>query len=115
VRGRFVRLIGAEDEEIGLLYATSDGEYIVSKALKLSAGDNVVIDDLHYRTTYVLYQQLRQTSGIEVRIVKNVGGAVPLEHIASQIDDRTRLVSVSWVSHLNGYRYDLKKTGGSGA
>lgn len=109
VRGRFARLIGAELEEIALLYATSDGENIVSKALKLRAGDNVVIDDLHYQTTYVLYQQLKAALGIEVRIVKNVDGAIPPELIASHIDHRTRLVSVSWVSHLNGYRHDLKK------
>ena len=109
VRERFARLIGATVEEIGLLYATSDGENIVTRALQFRAGDNVVIDDLHYHTSYVLYQHLKETLGIEVRIVNNVDGAVSLEDIAARIDQRTRLVSVSWVSHRNGFRYDLKK------
>ncbi len=107
-RERFARLIGASKEEIGLLYATSDGENIVTNALDLKAGDNVVIDDLHYSSTYVLYQRLKQEKGIEVRVVRNVKGATPPELFAPHVDERTRLISVSWISHYNGYRQDLQ-------
>ncbi len=107
-RERFARLIGATQEEIGLLYATSDGENIVTRALNLQAGDNVVIDDLHYHTTYVLYQHLKEKLGIEVRIVRNINGAAPAEMFAPHVDERTRLISISWVSHFNGYRQDLR-------
>jgi selenocysteine lyase/cysteine desulfurase len=109
VRELFASLVGATVEEIGLLYATTDGENIVTQALNLKAGDNVLIDDLHYRSSYVLYQELQKTLGIEIRIIRNVAGAAPLDHFAREIDERTRLISVSWVSHLNGYRHDLKK------
>lgn len=107
-RERFARLIGAAAEEIGLLYATSDGENIVARALNLQRGDNVVIDDLHYQSTYVLYQQLQKELGIEVRVVRHVNGAAPAELFAAQVDAGTKLVSVSWVSHFNGYRQDLR-------
>ena len=108
VRERFAELIGAAREEIGLLYATSDGENIVSRALNMQAGDNVVIDDLHYQSTYVLYQRLKEKLGIEVRIVRNINGATPAELFMQHVDGRTRLISVSWVSHFNGYRQDLQ-------
>ena len=107
MRRKFARLVGASEEEIGVLFATSDGENIVTRALDLRAGDNVVIDDLHYDTTYILYQHLRETRGIEVRTVRNRDGAAPPEAFAEQVDDRTKLVSVSWISHQNGYRHDL--------
>ena len=107
-RERFAKLIGASLEEIGLLYATSDGENIVTQALNLQPGDNVVIDDLHYSSTYVLYQHLKKTRGIEVRIVRNVKGATPAELFAPHVDNKTRLISVSWVSHYNGYLQDLQ-------
>src|SRR5439155_1595212 len=42
VRGRFARLIGATGDEIGFLFATSEGENIVAAALDLKRGDNVV-------------------------------------------------------------------------
>ena len=108
VRERFANLIGATQEEIGLLYATGDGENIVTRALNMQAGDNVVIDDLHYRNTYVLYQHLKEQPGIEVRIVRNINGATPAEMFAPHVDERTRLISISWVSHFNGYRQDLQ-------
>ena len=107
-RAGFARLVGATEAEIGMLYATSDGENIVARALDLGAGDNVVIDDLHYETTYLLYQELARTAGVEVRRVQNRSGAAPVDLFASQVDDRTKLVSVAWVSHENGYRHDLK-------
>jgi selenocysteine lyase/cysteine desulfurase len=108
LRERFARLVGAEQADIGLLYATSDGENIVTRALNFQAGDNVVIDDLHYQSTYVLYQRLKQELGIEIRIVRNINGAAPPELFEPMVDDRTRLISVSWISHFNGYRQDLK-------
>ena len=112
MRRKFASLVRASEEEIGVLFATSDGENIVTRALDLDAGDNVVVDDLHYDTTYILYQHLRETRGIEVRTVRNRGGAAPPEAFAEQIDGRTKLVSVSWISHQNGYRHDLTALAG---
>ncbi len=107
VRRKFARLIGATEPEIGVLYATSEGENIVARALDLGPGDNVVIDDLHFSTTYVLYQHLAEARGVEIRIVPSRGGAASAEAFADHIDGRTRLVSVAWVSHQNGYHHDL--------
>ncbi len=46
----------------------SEGENIVAHALGLTRGDNVVVDELHYNTSFVLYQTLEQTTGVELRI-----------------------------------------------
>ena len=107
VRRKFARLIGATEPEIGVLYATSEGENIVAQALDLGPEDNVVTDDLHFDTTYVLYQRLAEARGVEIRIVPSRDGAAPADAFADHIDARTRLVSVAWVSHQNGYRHDL--------
>ncbi len=107
-RRRFARLVGATEAEIGMLFATSDGENIVTRALDLRPGDNVVIDDLHYETTFILYQRLAESIGLEVRTVENVDGRAPVAAFEELVDERTRLVSVAWVSHQNGYRHDLK-------
>ena len=107
-RQKYAQLIGASEAEVSMLFATSDGENVVTRALDLKQGDNVVIDDLHYTTTYVLYSHLRKTRGIDLRIVKNKDGAATPEAFAELVDDRTRLISVSWISHVNGYHHDLK-------
>ena len=107
MRQRFATLVGASEMEIGVLFATSDGENIVSRALDLKQGDNVVIDDLHYDTTYLLYQQLAEQRGLEVRIVNSEAGGAPVDAFAEHVDKQTRLISVAWVSHQNGFRHDL--------
>ena len=107
MRQRFATLVGASEMEIGVLFATSDGENIVSRALDLKQGDNVVIDDLHYDTTYLLYQQLAEQRGLEVRIVNSEAGGAPVDAFAEHVARQTRLISVAWVSHQNGFRHDL--------
>jgi selenocysteine lyase/cysteine desulfurase len=108
VRAQFARLIGAEAEEIGFLYATSEGENIVASALDLKPGDNVVIDELHYETSFVLYRHLEESRGIALRIVSHHDGRVAADDFARAVDGRTRLVSVAWVSHQNGLRHDMR-------
>jgi len=108
VRQQFARLVGAEADEIGFLFATSEGENIVAASLDLKPGDNVVIDELHYETTFVLYRHLEETRRIALRIVKHRDGRVTSDDFARAVDGRTRLVSVAWVSHQNGFRHDMR-------
>lgn len=107
VRERFARLVGASPGEIGILSTTSEGENVVTAALGLLPGDNVVIDDLHYDTTVFLYNHLVERNGIELRVVEHVDGVSSIDDFTRYVDERTRIVSVSWVSHQNGYRQDL--------
>ena len=107
VRAAYATLIGAGADEIAFLYATSEGENIVARGLGLAAGDNVVVDALHYNTSFVLYRELERTAGITLRIVPARDGAVHIEDVARAVDRRTRLVSVAWVSHQNGFRHEL--------
>jgi len=108
VRAQLARLINAEPDEVGFLFATSEGENIVSAALDLQQGDNVVVDELHYNTTFVLYRHLEKTRGITLRIVKHRDGRVSADDFAPAVDKRTKLVSVAWVSHQNGFRHDMR-------
>ena len=108
VRQQFARFVGASADEIGFISSTSEGENIVVNSMGLQKGDNVTIDDLHYSTTFALYRHLEKTKGIELRIVPNRKGRVLLEDFASVVNRKTKLVSVAWVSHQNGFRHDMK-------
>ncbi len=108
-RQKFADLFGAALHEVGFLFATSEGENLVTSALDLRPGDNVVVDDLHYTTSYVLYKTLEKEKGIELRIAPSVEGRADRENFEPYVDSRTRLLSVSWVSHQNGFRHDLRE------
>src|SRR6185503_11701948 len=96
VRAQVANLIHADPDEVGFLFATSEGENIVANALDLKAGDNVVVDDLHYETEFVLYSHLRDTKGVEFRVVKHRDGRVDVKDFETVVDRRTRLLSVAW-------------------
>jgi selenocysteine lyase/cysteine desulfurase len=108
VRTQFARLINAGADEIGFLFSTSEGENIVANALDLKAGDNIVIDDLHYETEFVLYRHLQDTRGVELRVARHREGRVEARDFEPLVDRRTRLLSVAWVSHHNGYRHSMR-------
>jgi len=108
VRRQFAAFVNADAEEIGFLYATTEGENIIAAALQLRPGENVVVDDLHYEATYVLYKHLEKTAGIQLRIARQRDGAVRVADFEALVDQRTRLISVAWVSHQNGFRHDMK-------
>ncbi len=108
VRKQFATLIGADADEVGLLFSTAEAENVIASGLGLKPGDNVVIDDLHYDTEFILYRELERTRGIELRVAKNRAGRVDASDFAPLVDRRTRLVSVAWISHRNGFRHDLK-------
>ncbi|MEP6691603.1 MAG: aminotransferase class V-fold PLP-dependent enzyme [Gemmatimonadaceae bacterium] len=109
VRAQFAGLINAASpDEIGLLFSTAEGENVVAAGLDLKAGDNVVIDELHYNTEFVLYRTLEKMRGIQLRIAKHRNGVVEARDFEPLVDNRTRLVSVAWVSHQNGFRHDMR-------
>ena len=80
----------------------------MANALDLKPGDNIVIDDLHYETEFVLYRHLQDTRGIELRVARHRDGRVGTRDFEPLVDRRTRLVSVAWVSHHNGFRHDMR-------
>lgn len=108
LRTQFARLVNATPDEVALLFSTAEGENIIAQGLDLVAGDNVVVDDLHYPTEFVLYRALEASRGIELRIARHRDGAVTAADFAPLIDRRTKIVSVAWVSHLNGFRHDMR-------
>ena len=106
-RSRFASLFGAEEDELAFLYSTSGAENIIVNAMDWRPGDNVVVDELHFVTTFVLYRELERREGVELRIVPSRDGVVTVDDFAARTDARTRLLSVAWVSNRNGFRYDL--------
>ena len=105
---QFARLINADPGEVGFVYATSEGENTVANNLPLAPGDNVVIDDLHYDGALVIHRELEKRRGIELRIVEHRNGEIAPEDFARRVDDRTRLIAVSYVSSINGLRHDVR-------
>lgn len=108
VGAQFARLVNASPDEIGFVFATTEGENTVANNVPMAPGDNVVVDSLHYEGALVVHRELERRRGIELRIVEHRDGVVTPDDIARRVDARTRLISVSYVSSINGLRHDMR-------
>ncbi|AWR96554.1 aminotransferase class V-fold PLP-dependent enzyme [Acidianus sulfidivorans JP7] len=107
IRQNIGYLINANPEEISLVPNTSYGVNIVAYGLTLEKGDNIVTDSLEFPATVYPFLKLKN-KGIETRIVK-VSVDNFEQNIIDNIDENTRLVSISHVSFNTGLKVDVKK------
>jgi selenocysteine lyase/cysteine desulfurase len=99
-------LIGSEKEEIALVGSTSEGINIVAEGYPWRPGDNVVTFDNEFPANQYPWMFLEKR-GVETRRVPAREGRGDLDDLLEACDDRTRVVSVSWVSFSTGWRIDL--------
>lgn len=103
VRGRFANLIGAKENEIGLVHCTKAGEQIAIDAVDdIKMGGGIVTNDLHFSGSLHNLMGL-QATGRKVTVVKAENWQVPTEKMLAAIDDSTALVVLSLVSNVNGH------------
>lgn len=111
VRVRFARLIGARPDAIALTKSVSDSLLTVAGSLPWEAGDNIVTTELEFPSNVYPWLNLR-VRGVEVRRVPARRGRVSRAAIAAQLDERTRLVALSFVTFGTGQRNDLAAIAG---
>jgi cysteine desulfurase/selenocysteine lyase len=110
VRGLAAQLINANPDEIAFTKSTSEGLSFVANGLTWQNGDNVVITNAEFPANIYPWQALRSL-GVQVRMVLEEDGRIPLERVMETIDSRTRVVSISSVQFASGFRTDLATLG----
>jgi selenocysteine lyase/cysteine desulfurase len=103
-------LIHADPDEITLVPNTTAGINLVAEGLDWRTGDNVVTLADEYPSNLYPWMNLADR-GVETRLVPTADGRVDFDQLADHCDDRTRLITVSWVAFSNGCRRDLKTIG----
>lgn len=108
VRPMFAKLINAKPSEIGLVMCTKAGEAAVVNGLRIQeSGGNLVTNDLHYAGSLHDYIG-RRKAGMDVRIVKHRDWRIDLRDMERVVDKKTRLISITLVSNVNGWVEDAK-------
>ncbi|MBI3785256.1 MAG: aminotransferase class V-fold PLP-dependent enzyme [Deltaproteobacteria bacterium] len=106
-RAAFATLVGAHSDEVAFVKNTSEGLSLVAAGLDWRAGDNVIAVDNEYPSNIYPWFGLRRW-GVETRLVRTRRGRVHVDDVAALADQRTRLLSVSFVDWNSGARTDLR-------
>ncbi len=102
-------LINADSDEIALISSTTQGINAIASGISWRKGGNLVIDDLEYPANALPWYHQAKRHGVEVRVVKNRDHVLRLEDFNKLIDQNTRVVAVSHVQFVNGFKIDLKE------
>ncbi|CAN0348010.1 unnamed protein product, partial [Ectocarpus sp. 4 AP-2014] len=106
-RQKAARLMGASSDEVALVHSTTEGINLVAEGLDWREGDNVVVLADEFPSN--LYPWMQQAwRGVETRTVPTDQGRLDLDALRGACDDRTRVVSVSWVGYASGYRQPIE-------
>lgn len=109
-RAAAAELINADVDEIALVPHTTAGINLVAEGVDWQAGDNVVTLDDEFPSNLYPWMHLERL-GVETRVVPTTLGHVDLDQLANYCDERTRVVTVSWVGYANGCRRDVDAIG----
>ena len=103
-------LINCKSPEIAFVDNTSNGINIIAQGLNLKKGDRILLNDIEFPANVYPFLNL-QKNGIEIDFIKSHDGIVSAEDVINSVQDNTKLISISFVQFLSGYKVDLEKIG----
>lgn len=108
-RDVIAQVIGARQEEIALTDNATTGINIIAQSLDWNRGDEVIISNAEHPGGFIPWLILRDRCGICVHQIPVDGNDENfLKALNQKINRKTRLVCISHVAWLSGYRYPLK-------
>lgn len=109
MRATAARMIGAQPDEIALVSNTTAGISLIAEGFDWRPGDNVVTLADEFPSNLYPWMNL-ESRGVETRRVPtDVSGRLDLDRLAEACDERTRIVSVSWIGFATGYKHDVAR------
>ena len=107
VRRAAAAFIGADPEEIAFVPNTTAGLSLVAEGFPWQAGDNVVTPDDEFPSNAYPWMNLA-ARGVETRRVAcGSPRGIDIDALAAACDRRTRIVAISWVGYLSGWRNNV--------
>ncbi len=104
------KIIGTTANRLAWVDNVSNGINILAQGLDLKVGDRIILNDIEFPSNVYPFLNL-QKQGVEIDLIKSRNGIVDFEDIEKAITPRTKLISISLVQFLSGYRADVDAIG----
>jgi cysteine desulfurase/selenocysteine lyase len=109
MRAGAAQMIGADADEIALVGNTTAGISLIAEGFPWEPGDNVVTLADEFPSNVYPWMNL-ESRGVETRRVPTeISGRLDIERLAEACDERTRIVTVSWIGFATGYKHDVER------
>ena len=106
IRTAFAHFIHAKPEEVAVITSASAGINPIANALSFDGRNKVVMGEFEFPTMGHIWLA-QQARGAQVQFLNGVNNAIPITCYEQAIDRRTRIVPVTQVSFVNGFRSDV--------
>ncbi|MYK17180.1 aminotransferase class V-fold PLP-dependent enzyme [Candidatus Poribacteria bacterium] len=110
-RGAAAQLLNANTTEIAFMKNTTQGILVAANGIDWQAGDNVVTTAVEFPANVYPWWSLKERYGVQTRMIPERAGRIQVEDVASAIDERTRVVTISHVEFASGFRNDIQTLG----
>ncbi|MDX1701180.1 MAG: aminotransferase class V-fold PLP-dependent enzyme [Melioribacteraceae bacterium] len=103
-------ILGVNETQVSWAPNVSSAMNILTNGISLEYGDEIILNDIEFPSNVYPFLNLSK-QGVSVKFAENRNGIVDVEEIEKLITQRTKIVSISMVQFLSGYRADLKSIG----
>lgn len=110
VKAGLGRMINTTPDRIAFTDNTNNGINILAQSVVWEKGDRIILNDIEFPANVYPFMCLKD-KGVEIDFVESHDGIVSAEDIINAITPKTRLISISQVQFLSGYRVDLEAIG----
>ncbi len=110
IRKIIAQLINSSADEIALTTNTSYGFNIVANGLEFKSGDEILLSDVEFPANVYPWLNLKK-QGVKIKFIKSQNDFFSLENLLKAINEKTKLLSLSFVQFFNGYKNDLEEIG----
>lgn len=105
-------LIGGKPNEVAILENATVAWCQAFYSLSLKQGDRVLTCEAEYAANYVAFLQRQKRDGIVIDIVpSDEFGSIDLDALTEMIDDRVKLIAITWVPTNGGLVNPAQKVG----
>jgi len=97
------RLVGAQRAEIALVENATVAWQMAFYSLQFRTGDRILTASAEYAANYVAFLQVAKRTGVKIDVIPNdENGVLSPEALSRMIDDRVRLIAITWVPTNGG-------------
>ncbi|MFA5804707.1 MAG: aminotransferase class V-fold PLP-dependent enzyme [Melioribacteraceae bacterium] len=107
---KLAKLLGTSTSRLSWVDNVANGMSIIAQGLEWKTGDRIILNDIEFPSNVYPFLNLKK-HGVEIDFAKSRNGVVDIEDLEKLITPKTKLLSISVVQFLSGYRADIDAIG----